>query len=204
MTHLKTTKILQMIFPFVLIGLIILGCTGYNNATHGTCGNFDTVISGNGSRGFVTTYHWSGDPNDNVITVPDTDGNGADIVKLGGYFGTGVPAMFEVEGPKCKYGYLGTDASQYEVPVEFKDQIFTLRIGENIDEVNSNLYLEGQADPFPYIGVEQADGSVVFYRILFHVECDSKNTEFYSKDGQLFLKEDNSLVRSLPYEQDVQ
>ena len=187
-------------FPFLLIGIVILGCTGYNNITHSSFGAFDAVVKDSGSKGFVTAYHWSGDPSDNIIEVPDTDPNGATIEKIGGFTGTGVPNMFEIIGPDCDVAYVGSNTGDYEVPVDFADMVFTLRIGQNINGIHSYLYSANAEDPYTYIGVPKEDDSITFYRILVNVECDPQNKYYYSKDGILYDSDTNEAEQDLPYE----
>ena len=89
------------------------------------------------------------------------------------------------------------------MPVSFEDIVFIINIGENIEDVYSNLYVEAATEPFTYLAVEQEDGSVIFYRVLVYINCDSKNTHLYSKDGKLYGRENGNLYRGFAYEDDV-
>ena len=188
-----------IVLPFLILGIIILGCTGYNDAVNSSFGLFDTVINKSGTKGFVTAYHWSGDPKDNVIDIPDTDNNGVKLESLGGFTGTGVPNPFEIIGPDCTVEYVSDNPDDYEVPVSFEDMIFELKLGANIKSIATFLYSPNAVEHYRHIGVMQEDGSVIFYRILVNGECSPQSTYYYAKEGILYGAQSNEMVSNLPF-----
>ena len=196
----KTDKKYVSIYVFMItMFILILGCTGYNNSVDKSVGKFDLKVSENGKRGFVFAYNWSGDPADNVITFPKTDGQKADIESLGGVIGIGVPCPFHIELDGNEVDCVSENPDDYEFPVTFENMIFELKIGDNIKDVTTNLYSPSAVNPYSYIGISQPDGSVIFYRILVTVDCDPANPYYYSQDGELYITRDGSRV-TLPYE----
>ena len=47
------------------------------------------------------------------------------------------------------------------------------------------------------MGLKQEDGAIVFYRPRMYFECDPENTYFYSKDGVLYNRKDDTPVPDL-------
>lgn len=183
---------------FATLFFIALSCTGYNNSTSSTVGNYDIKVSSNGKRAFIDTYHWNGDPSDHILVFPDKEPGGAVIETLGGFIGTGVPCPFHIEAEKCSVNHVSNNPDDYEVPVSFQDMIFDLKIGSNINNIYQNLYITKTTDPYSYVGVNQPDGSVIFYRILVNVELDPANETYYLKDGIVYLTSNNEKIK-LPY-----
>ena len=179
---------------FIVMVLIIAGCTGYNNASNVQLGNFELVVSKNGKHAFVKSYTWSGDPADNQIYVPDTDGKKATVEQLGGMTGIGVPNPFTIETQGCGIRYVDKRADSYLVPVSFEDMVFEIHIGPNIEGIVSGIYSE------TYVPVEQPDGSVIFYHPLVNFVCDPLNEKICSQNGMLYWKENGELIDDFPYE----
>ena len=193
---MRRTCIWMMIL--IMTVLALAGCTGYSDSKRTPMGGFEVVISDSGKKCFVVSYSWDGDPDNNVIDVPDDFSDETKIVSLGGFTGTGVPNPFSIEGPDDLHVWKQEDISAYDVPTTVKDMVFTLRIGKNIKEVYQNFYSYNAVTPYSYIGVKQQDGSIVFYRILLNVECSADNQYLYSDNGKLYSRKDNS-VEQLPY-----
>ena len=198
----KPNKKYTSIYVFMAVMLlIILGCTGYNDSTYKDVGNYTLVVSKNGKHSFVFNYNWSGDPTDNVIAFPATDGAKAEVEKVGGFIGIGVPCPFDIKvenGVRCE----SLNPDDYEFPVSFEDMLFEMKIGKDISDFYSALPVCASSEAYGYTGVEQPDGSMIFYRFLVTVDCDPANETFYSKDGILYVTKDNSQVE-LPYESTI-
>ena len=199
----KPKKKYVSIYVFMItMFILILGCTAYSDYTYKNVGDYELVVSKNGKRAFVTAYYWSGDPADNQIVFPDTDGANAKVETIGGYTGTGVPRPFHIELNGDEVDFISENPDDYEFPVSFEDMLFEMKIGENISDFTDNLYSATAVEPYRRIGVKQADGSVIFYRVLVTVVCDPANTDYYSKDGMLYYSKDG-MLKDLPYESTV-
>ena len=177
---------------------VLSGCTGYSSSNSARMGDYTVIISDSGSECFVRTYRWNGDPDNTVIDIPDNYSDNTIVAQLGGFTGTGVPNPFSIEGPDDLVVWNTGDLDKYDVPVYQDDIVFTLKMGRNIKKFYTNIYSKDAVDPYMHIGVEQDDGSIIFYRVLINVECSDDNPAFYSKDGKLYSRKDDSLEH-LPY-----
>ncbi len=145
------------------------------------------------------SWKWSGDLEDTIIEIPDTDGDKTLIDRLGGPIGSNAPmTAFRIE-TNCDELYQGDDAPKYSFDVSFDTVTFTLKLGKNISSITS-VHGNTNSQTNQYIAIENEDGSVTFYKVLFKAECSDENKTFYSKDGKLYLKKDDSLSTSLLYE----
>lgn len=130
------------------------------------------------------------------ITIPD-EHDGKPIKRIGGYYARGVPVAFCLdisdlymnapEGSIYSALHSTVDEAQYQVV----DLPYELNIGENIDavvNVNNSYY--------PHI---EEDGSVVYYHPVVSINCSEDNKTFYSENGRLYSKTDNTLVSDFDY-----
>ena len=181
-----------------LVMLIQSGCTGFSGKRDGFSGNLSIRVSDSGGRAFAAEYYWNGDVSEDalIITVPD-EFKGTQVTSLGGYIGTGVPTPFRIvpstqhpEKPETEhadflaYGSYEPDSAR-QVSLEF-----TLNIGKNIKTINS--VVGGK------FAIRAEDGSVTEYTIGFCVKCAEDNPTFYSKDGVLYRRSDDSRVEEIP------
>ena len=139
---------------------------------------------------FVSSYQWDGTEEGKTIVIPDRYQN-LPVTSLGGYYGRGVPSPFCIRLPEeydIEY-YSGSLRANDNMTV--RDIEFRLYIGKNVSEFsrnaakNYNICREGE---------EQ-----VCIRTTFYVECDEKNKTFYSSDGKLYSRADDTLVDEFFY-----
>lgn len=218
--YLKLKRVL-FLAAVLLLCSAVTACTGYSGKHDGFNGNLDIKVSNFKLRAYAGAFYWDGTKADLQITVPDKF-NGAEVGGLGGFFGTGVPDPFriEVQSPFFalrrdhkldimseaeKEAFLKSsslnrfftehsfpDKSRYDAPVIMEELVFKLSIGRYVEK----LYIEDHAF---YIGEKQPDKSIVFYLPVFNIECSPENKLYYSKDGKLYKRADNSLITEFRY-----
>lgn len=206
---------------FMLVLSVLTACTGYSGKHDGFYGNLDIKVSNFKLSAYAGAFYWDGTKADLQITVPDKF-KGAEVGRLGGHFGTGVPDPFRIEmqtpffelrrngkletmsdeekaaflkdSPLNRYftGYGYPDKSKYDVPFTVEELAFKLSIGRYVKK----LYIE---DITNYIGFRRQDKSIVFYLPVFDIECSPDNEVFYSKDGRLYKRADSSLITDFRY-----
>ncbi len=129
------------------------------------------------------------------ITIPD-EYDGKPIKRIGGYYARGVPVPFWFDmsalytsSADDVYGFdMSTvDEAQYKVV----DLPYILNIGKNVDSI---VYVENY-----YYGNVEEDGSVVYYHPVVSINCSEDNKTFYSENGRLYSKTDNTLVEDFDY-----
>ena len=81
--------------------------------------------------------------------------------------------------------YEGDDESLYDAPISFNTVVFTINLGQYINEINMREGIDGKE----YIGIRQDDDSIVFYKPTVYFNCDEQNETFYAEDGVLYSKE---------------
>lgn len=133
------------------------------------------------SCAMAKSWEWSGDPNDNVIDIPEKTTDGIVIDRIGRRAGPrtvffdilpqeGVEDLFEARGvPE------GTE-------VHFEDLVFTVKISKSVKEV----CISGVPD----FALRNADGSITHYRTYLYFECSPDHPYFQSVDGVLEVKPD--------------
>ncbi len=182
------------------IGLLILcvsmlcACTG---SLTGYSGNREKqngqeyVISDDGKEAFAGVYTWDGDENHTRIEIPD-EINGAKIVKIGGFTGTGVPNPFAVTcDSSFPDNFTGpSDPEYYGNETESREVTFTVALGKNIRDVHDFGSISN-------LGIRQEDGSICFYLPVFRFAVDPENRTYYAEDGKLKLRKDGSLEESV-------
>lgn len=77
-------------------------------------------------------------------------------------------------------------------------------IFRNVSDITSYLYSTNEDYRYTYLGVENEDGSIVFYRILMNVTCDAQNESYYSTPEGRLYNPNNEPVFDLPYAADAQ
>ncbi len=150
----------------------------------------------------VSCYIADPDEEDFIITVPD-ECNGIPVTKIGHDFLAPLTAPFFIDmdsyikAPKdSKYNYCFTrdmivTYTDGEL-LRIENVVFKIHIGKNIKEikgVDMDCY-------YPHIN---EDGSITFYHPVVEIYCSEGNMHFYSEDGKLYKKSDNSLVRIFEY-----
>ena len=197
----KAAKRIAGILAMVCLMAGLAGCHVYDGETK-EYGDFTLKFNSGKDYAMVYSWNWDGDPDNTVIEIPDKYEGKVKIDALGGPLGTNAPmGSFQIE-TDCDLKFKGTDPEKYkDVEVSFDEVVFTLEIGENISKIHMN---HNDRDDFQpnWVPIEQEDGSVIFYRVYFEVECDDDNKTFYSEDGVLYQKKDNVKVGGILYREE--
>lgn len=167
----------------VLTGILLTACTGYDKDAEGN--GITYHITASGRKAFVSEVKADFSLEAPEKTIPETIDKAA-VKKLGGFFGTGVPAPFEVIAEN-EYSFIAYDpyASDFGSPVTVKDVPVTVHLPKSIDET-SHFQVSG------CYGNRNALGELEFVRPLVALDCDPANPDFYSENGILYSRKDNS------------
>ena len=133
---------------------------------------------------FVGRYTWNSGNAEAVLHIPDVC-QGYSVTGLGGSYGSGAPAPFgaHIPGTLMHHGE-GTLPENAEI----EQYHLTIHLGKKIN----------------YAGMISMDtyhnmGNNRFVQILVTVNCDEENPWFYSENGKLYRRKDNSLVPGFFY-----
>ncbi len=180
-----------LVFVCILIVAALLGCSlEYHNVI--SQDNVSFYTSSIRKICFAGGYNWDGDKDSMNINIPDKV-DGYYIKALGGYTGRGFPTPFCVLLPeKLKEDAVLNCHSDTPGDVPIEELHFTINIGANIKELKNvnfkRYYLYGN-----YIK------NFYGYSIAVSINCSEKNKTFYSKDGKLYRRSDDSLVDEFFY-----
>ncbi len=175
----------------MLLAILLLGgCSGYITGYSGNYAVQDQVryeIGDRKTKAFAAEVFWDMDPTHTDIRIADKI-EGAPVVSLGGYVGTGVPTPFFLTAQSARKELI-TDApgeTTWEVPVTWQDLLITVYVGKNVERIPTS-------SPSAYFGIETEEG-IAFYRPVCYFVCDEENRKLYSKDGLLYLRADDTLL----------
>lgn len=146
-------------------------------------------------RAFVSDYTWDGDLSEEgrQLVIPETI-EGCTVMKIGGYFGRGLPMPFSVSTPAA-----GGEEKEIMNPNNPKPLVFTLVINKSLSEIE-NVRMASNDDEAPdRIYLEEGDW-LCAYDVYFRVKVDEENKTFYEKDGKLYEKSGNKLVTDFYWE----
>ena len=189
----------------LLLGLIfsLCGCSLLYTHVNNAVGSFDVGCSEKLGKAFLAGYNWDGTEEAMNIVLPESY-NGVKITGLGGYTGRGVPAPFRIEPNEKAREILCPNATDWmyahgRITIEIANVQylrFKLHISKQIAEIE-NLSAGGFI-----IAEYQENGETkeIVYILTCYVTCDEGNNTFYSKDGKLYNRQDNSLVEDIVYE----
>ena len=129
---------------------------------------------------FAGDFEWNSDSNYAVLTIPDTC-EGYVITTLGGYVGSGGPCPFLINLPDVEYVY---SAGALPENAQIEQYHLVINIGKNLKRVKFVVM-----DDYYY---RTASGQ--FVQVLVTVNCSEDNLYFYSENGKLYRRLDDSLV----------
>lgn len=168
--------------------------------------DYEVILSNDGERALITTWFWSGDPDDTVITIPDRTHYGVMISSVGGEGKGPLPPEFRIEledkksdyrqtdsfknsrAAQCSSSRVETNPAYYGIPsdmeVHYGTLLFTIELGENVDYVHCDICDR-------YLIFVNDDGSITFYTYDYYYVCDPDNPVYYTVDGKLFEREED-------------
>ena len=190
-------KKIGSIVTILALAASLYGCHFYDGPTK-EIGNLTVRLNAKEEYAMAVSWKWSGDPDDTVIEIPEEAEKNIPIDSLGGPNGANAPLTLFHIASDSDANYNDINLGKYKFSTE--KMVFTLKIGKNIEKVNFGFLAAGNS--FRYVAIDQEDGSVIFYKVFLIVECDEQNEKFYSKDGKLYDKKNNSLVSGIPYLED--
>ena len=166
--------------------ILLAGCTGYESSI--SIEGVTYWINGSGRNAFAAECEWDMSEEPSEIVIRET-AEGAKVTSLGGFFGTGVPAPFEIHAKEADYTYSEWEVrgSEYGLPVIAEDVPVTVYLPSGIKEIkNSHSAM--------YYGNTTEDGTNLFLKPQIIVECDEENDTYYSENGTLYQKSDSAVV----------
>ncbi len=189
----------------VFISLLLCGCTTYcyedtvsdMNIMYGSY--FMSMSEYNPDGAAVSGYVWDGDPEKTDIVIPEKYGK-QKIKCLGGYWGKGAPRRFYIDsdsylGIKSDLDERGNEMTQRMNPsmIEPDTKViytdFTIYLSKYIENIFARAFGT----------VYTVDGEKIAYCPRVSIICDEDNRTFYSKDGKLYYRQDDTLVDGFLY-----
>lgn len=155
----------------------------------------DTLYTDNGTfdigysrkSAFISNYEWD-DNQDHMKVVLPNEFKGVPVTQLGGYFGRGVPAPFNIILNE-KYSNDGiTSVIPEEAPSDWYADGYTIIEYKFIIVLNSNLKELFFGGSELYFRFKHDDGKYTLYHPTYYYECAEDNKVFYCKDGVIYLK----------------
>ena len=166
-------KIVAVILTvFLLLNIASCGKNSFGGPEK-SYGNYVVVLDADESKAknaMVIKWHWDGNPENMVISVPDYFPDGVKVTSVGGATGsslggdTRIPFTIVIDETKAE------EQSSDQV-------VFTVEIGKNVQ----SIYFKSSANPY-----------------LFYFVCDDSNPVLYSKDGKVYSKDTNKLYSGIP------
>lgn len=168
------------LFLVLIMILSLTSCNGYWCYFYERGIDSNPVIYYNDKtdEAFVAEYILDGNLENLEINIPE-EYNDCIVNRLGGYYGTGVPTAFLI----VLDGYVSTcKPDSLEDVIELKIVINLTKNIIEIDECALDYYITNEEKT---------------YKLSYCFNCPSDNKVFYTKDGQLYYKSDDSLVSGL-------
>ena len=161
-----------------LAGTLLLGCTGYETSSEINGVNY--WISSSGKKAFASEVRWNVSDEPFEIRVEQTVGK-AEVFSLGGFFGTGVPAPFEIhpEGELNEFVVYEMRSGDYGLPVEYVSVPAVLYLPASLEEIR----LSGTAIA---AGCRDERGVTVLRWPQVSVVCAEDNPVFDTENGKLY------------------
>ena len=187
----------------VFIALLLCGCTYNDCETVGDMqflyGSFLFSQNYNPDGAAVSAYVWDGDPEKTDIVIPEKFDK-QKVKCLGGYLGRGFPSPFYIDcdsylGIKSDVDEMGEsmtfsmDASMIEPGTRVIYTDFTIHLSKYIEKIYA------RADATEYT----VNGEKIAYCPRVRIICDEDNKTFYSKDGKLYYRQDDTLADGFFY-----
>ena len=199
--------IFALIF-IVFVGLCIVGAIqmDYNRPKNIAVENgFEIHYSKHSHLGYVSSYTLDNYTANMKITLPDSY-DGAIINEIGGaqeYGNTKYLDIFIFKMSKL----VGKNIIESNVSSEYDDKAknivydinyydLNLCVGKNIEKINSSFTLN---QTYKIFDEETSTLTIHVYQPRVYVDVSSDNKYFYSKDGKVYRKRDNSLITKFFY-----
>ena len=181
---LKWLGILGLSF---LIALFVVACFFNSGGEELQVDNLAFYTHRIGKTCFAGCYYWNIDSNYAVLDIPNSC-DGYRVTELGGFIGIGGPCPFTVVLPDTKSVHNEN----------------TLPVGSQVEQYHLviNLGQYRKEDEFVHMKVYHRLEDDRFVQILVSVNCSEDNRYFYSLDGKLYRRKDDTLVDNFFYYSD--
>lgn len=141
---------------------------------------------------FIYQYSLTIDEYDKaVLTIPDYCGEYR-ITQMGGYIGIGAPCHFYLQ----LNGYAPVWSSIDISGLPVNQYMLEVNLGPYIKHISAIMTVKDNAD---YRGSFCYRGNGEYRQYLVYVNCSEDNPYFYSVDGRLYNKKDDTLVTKFAY-----
>ena len=172
-------KIMIRIFSLFLV-LSLFGCTGYGDETVIENG-ITFEISNSGRKAYVSSVRT--DLENTEIVIPEKV-NKASVVRLGGFFGTGVPDPFVITADPEMRVYAIDEPEYMGDPVLYEEKIFHIFLPKTMEKI-------ALIDRNPMITLRNEYGTNTVYYPRYFFTVDEENRYLYAEDGKLYnIKDD--------------
>ncbi len=188
----KIGTIIKATFIVALAAFTLSSCSLSYSINHYDIDEFSKCAIGYSKRNaFIGYVTYNLDTKE--IHLP-SEFRGVKIEDLGGYYGKGVPTPFFLEYAGIEHGFItGFDEINEE------DTIIETNIDIYLPKyLKSRSYIDEYVTGFREKGKEPA--TIYIARCNYYI--DSENEYFYTKNGKLFNRSDDSVVDNLIYQND--
>ncbi len=191
-----------LLFLCITLSLSLCGCIGtYDNTSFETGLNFGYSTVRNDA--FALDYYWDGTPETQTIVIPD-EYEGMPLTAIGGGIGLrGAPCHFNVDFNEQAKQKLCSKATNWDYDsgiscspfTESQTFTFHIQIGKNLQ----SIYALSLCNTI--VGSYEEDGQIHYFMAVlnYYITCDEGNETFYSHNGKLFYRADNTLAADIPY-----
>ena len=201
-------KRIFLLFLCITLSFSLCACMGTYDRTLFESGlNFGYSTARNDA--FALDYYWDGTSEAQNIVIPD-EYKGMPITAIGGGIGfRGAPCHFNVDFNEQAKQKLCSKATNWDYDSELSSSPFTesqtftfhIQIGKNLQ----SIYALNLCNTI--VGSYEEDGQIHYFVAVlnYYITCDEDNETFYSHNGKLFYRADNTLAADIPYaEADVE
>lgn len=177
--------------PLLLAVFFLTGCA-LDYDTHGSGEGYSYAFSTEKKIAFLVSTSIEEDVN--RIEIPEKVDD-MTVVGVGGYYGRGVPTPFRVDYP------MG-DAEEHVELVKMsyeeieKDEDITIIYRDvelHIPKTVEDIVMETSYPVYRY------ENKNLAYVIRYNVTCDEDNPKLYSKEGKVYKKREDKLIKLLYY-----
>lgn len=181
----------KYVFIFLIfVFMLLCGCSSWYGEYIVIQDNITYYQSSVQKKCFVSTYKWDGTESTMTVDIPN-EVDGYRVTQLGGYIGRGVPMSFYIDFSDLNY----ESSSSLPDNVQLSVLEFTINIGKNIKRINR---IADNGNMYYY-----SPDTETYYQVAYTVNCSEENKYFYSKNGKLYNKKDDTLVNKFYYFSDI-
>jgi len=155
---------------------------------------------------FASGFDWDGVSPEISVVIPNTmefynSSRTFHVTKLGGFYGRDVPCAFSPMLP------VGSGAGQviFSEPNELasaRERYPDAPVRNLTAHLIVGQYLSDVPLPAASLLYREQEGDGAIWRVAYGVDCDKNNQTFYSENGRLYLRANDTPVAQLRYGED--